>query len=266
MMALWVAVDNPALGTPTAHPPGTPCEREAGGPIEVNVRIAELAAADGIRERDNFSFVAFTRDFRRSARTFLSVPEPRLPSGRLVLCLKQSDTLVATVWGWEKPGRVSREFEPGSRIRGGAILTIPGDQLPPANSEVRRQINGDGLTAVFEVATVGPGRPRTCVGSGTPEVRILSPPSDLFVTPGTVIRFVGEGSDPEDRVLPAESLSWTSDIDGFLGNGNEIQVPLSGPRVPCEPESVVHRVSLSGVDVDGHRATAQVSVRVGRIC
>ena len=81
-----------------------------------------------------------------------------------------------------------------------------------------------------------------------------------------MVTLQGEGTDPEDGTLSGSDLSWFSDIQGFLGSGTSIQIELRGAEVACHPEYVSHKITLSVTDSDGHQATQQIIVSVGRPC
>lgn len=104
------------------------------------------------------------------------------------------------------------------------------------------------------------------VGVGEPTAVILSPQQDDSFGPDTMVTLQGEGIDPEDGTLSGSDLMWFSDRDGFLGSGTSIQIVLSGPEVPCNPEYVSHKITLRVTDSDGHQATQQIVVKVGRPC
>ena len=103
-------------------------------------------------------------------------------------------------------------------------------------------------------------------GAGLPVPQITSPASGTFVGPGTPITLQGVATDPEDGTLPGARLSWSSDIDGLLGTGNSLIRTLSGPPVPCNPESIGHLITLTATDSDQHAVSVQTVVRVGTFC
>lgn len=103
-------------------------------------------------------------------------------------------------------------------------------------------------------------------GAGHPTAKILQPENNDFFSPDTIIIFEGQGTDPEDGTLAGEQLRWSSDRDGFLGTGMYIEVQLSGPASPCNPETIQHIITLEATDSDGNKATHQISVTIGRIC
>ncbi|WP_347275448.1 hypothetical protein [Candidatus Kuenenia sp.] len=104
------------------------------------------------------------------------------------------------------------------------------------------------------------------VGTGEPTAVILSPQQNDSFAPGTMVTLQGEGIDPEDGTLSGSDLMWFSDRDGFLGSGASLQIVLSGPVVPCDPEFVSHTITLRVTDSDGHQSTQQIVISVGRIC
>lgn len=59
--------------------------------------------------------------------------------------------------------------------------------------------------------------------SESPSSKIIFPNHVNFVSVYN-IRFGGRGTDPEDGVLPDSSLVWTSNVDGLLGYGSELEV------------------------------------------
>jgi hypothetical protein len=100
------------------------------------------------------------------------------------------------------------------------------------------------------------------VGAGYPTVQITQPANNAIFPLGTLITFEGQGTDPEDGDLPDAKLSWSSDIDGFLGTGKAIQKVLSGSA--CN--TIVHTVTLQATDSDGHTASHSITVSVMNLC
>ena len=102
-------------------------------------------------------------------------------------------------------------------------------------------------------------------GAGKPSAIILYPiPDDHSATvlPDEPIIFEGQGIDPEDGELSGGSLSWSSDLDGFLGTGTTIETSFSGPG--CGYESVI--VTLTVTDSDGNQSSHSIEIWVGRVC
>ncbi len=87
-----------------------------------------------------------------------------------------------------------------------------------------------------------------------PSVAVLAPADGSTACPGTVVRFRGEAVDAEGDVLDGTALAWSSDQQGQLGSGAQLDVALtaSGPHV----------VTLTATDADGTAATDDVGVQV----
>jgi hypothetical protein len=87
-----------------------------------------------------------------------------------------------------------------------------------------------------------------------PQVAVDWPTDGRSFRPGEVVMLSGYAWDPEDGPLPDASLSWESDRDGFLGDGDELVVTmLSSGR---------HVITLSATDSDGQADQASVSIVV----
>jgi hypothetical protein len=71
---------------------------------------------------------------------------------------------------------------------------------------------------------------------------------------GTTLHVAGSASDPQDGLLPEESLAWTSSVDGAICTGSSCDVD--------SPSVGVHTITLVAIDSDGNRGTASVSVVV----
>jgi hypothetical protein len=82
----------------------------------------------------------------------------------------------------------------------------------------------------------------------------------------SLVTFQAQATDPEDGALDGANVSWFSDVDGLLGNGDTLIRVLSGPPSPCNPESVQHKITVRVRDSDGHEATHSIVLNVGQIC
>jgi hypothetical protein len=100
-------------------------------------------------------------------------------------------------------------------------------------------------------------------GAGVPTVAILSPDDGSSYGPGSQITFTGFGTDPEDGSLQGDSLDWYSNIDGYLGSGEQITTTLSGSG-PCAYQP--HVITLIGTDSDNHQVSDQIDVIILIIC
>lgn len=87
----------------------------------------------------------------------------------------------------------------------------------------------------------------------TPTAEITAPADGPSYVDGTPITFEGSGLDPEDGALSGSALSWSSDLDGELGNGASMTVALSVGS---------HLITLVATDRLGLAATAAVTVVV----
>jgi hypothetical protein len=121
-------------------------------------------------------------------------------------------------------------------------------------------VDGKGLGAQAQVNV------NVLSGVGLPVPQITGPASGTLVGPGTPIALQGIATDPEDGTLPGARLSWSSDIDGLLGTGNSLTRTLSGPPVPCNPETIGHLITLTATDSDNHAVSVQTVIRVGTFC
>ena len=87
-----------------------------------------------------------------------------------------------------------------------------------------------------------------------PAVGILFPEDGMIFRPGTPLLLEGFSYDPEERTLPADHMTWTSDRDGLLGEGSHLWIALTPG---------LHHITLRAVDNDNQEATAQVTILVG---
>ncbi len=94
----------------------------------------------------------------------------------------------------------------------------------------------------FEVPTKGP------------EAIVVLPEDNTTFALNQAITFSGAANDPEDGPLAGDVLSWSSDQDGLLGIGNDIDVPRLSPGT--------HRITFTARDRDGNLATKVISIIV----
>jgi hypothetical protein len=98
--------------------------------------------------------------------------------------------------------------------------------------------SADVTSAPFEV----PVTPR--------EVAIVAPEAAIAEVP---VPLAGSAYSPDAGVCPPDELHWASDVDGDLGTGHQLAVPLS----PGE-----HRITATAPDGTGGRSTATVCLTV----
>ena len=84
-----------------------------------------------------------------------------------------------------------------------------------------------------------------------PIAEITSPPDGSTFTTNEFVFFVGSATDPEDGALTGPSLSWTSSVEGPLGNGGSLTRPLVAGQ---------HTITLTAMDSEG--ATGETSVLI----
>lgn len=90
--------------------------------------------------------------------------------------------------------------------------------------------------------------------SHPPDLQILNPlPGQVFY-PGQQILLQAIASDLEDGALGGGALTWTSSIDGVLGDGANLDASFLSQGI--------HTVTLSALDRGGFSAQAQVSIKV----
>ena len=100
------------------------------------------------------------------------------------------------------------------------------------------------------------------VGAGYPTAQILNPANNTIVGLGEQVTFEAKGIDPEDGELPGSSLKWSSDLDGVLGTGKNLQKTLSGSK--CN--TISHTITLEVTDSNGNKATHSIVVMVMDLC
>ena len=84
-----------------------------------------------------------------------------------------------------------------------------------------------------------------------PVAFITNPDNNSTFENGENITFQGYGEDPQDGVI-TNNISWSSDIDGFLGNGTPFN---------CNTLSAgTHLITMLVADSDGYTGTASINV------
>lgn len=81
-----------------------------------------------------------------------------------------------------------------------------------------------------------------------PPVAQINHPGDGENRPVNVdIPFVGFANDPQDGMIPANKLVWTSDLEGQIGVGDNFNAPLTMVGM--------HTITLTATDIDGNEGT-----------
>jgi hypothetical protein len=154
-MGLWVDWSS------YPHPKGTQCS--SGGsqgsiPVKITVRSINVIN-DGDRGDDgpgelNLDFVLYTSDFTRSVRN--EVGELEINSGSnyphewlpqpLSMCLKTTDTLIATIQGWDNDNYPPYQYDKEDTTLQGITTVLK----PPFNAETR-QLTSDNIMVELEI-------------------------------------------------------------------------------------------------------------------
>lgn len=87
-----------------------------------------------------------------------------------------------------------------------------------------------------------------------PEAEVLFPADEAMFRQGDLVWLQGMGHDGDDGTLEDDALEWVSDLDGVLGNGEELQT--------TELSVGTHEITLTATDSDANEATATVHVVV----
>ena len=128
-------------------------------------------------------------------------------------------------------------------------LDVSGDQFPGTEQAMLQVSASDGLLTSDD--TAGP----FSIAPKPPQAIIALPSAGATLPPGTPVPFTGYAYDREDGPLAGEVLTWESDRDGVLGNGEELLVPMLSPGT--------HQITLTVIDSDGQIGLAQVNIFVG---
>jgi hypothetical protein len=128
-------------------------------------------------------------------------------------------------------------------------FTFDASLLPGTRTGRVRVRATDGVNST-EVDAIGTFQ----VPDKTPIVGIFHPSQRSRVGACAPVELVGTAYDPEDGMLPAEALRWTSNRDGDLGSGRQLKSRLSAGT---------HTITLTAQDQARQSGVAVVSVEVG---
>ena len=200
LMSLWAKPgddDNP-FG---AHPVGTQCQvpfewfvGRPAGPIEVTVTPTVLDTPGGIAP--NLVFALYSGDFTMSQHSVSTLATDELEP--MTMCVRSTDTLLATVWGWHDGFDAFHvgEIDGSDTVWRGVTRELPGPGFAPGFTE---QTSAD-MTIGFDVQ----------VQATDPDADGLSICGELFYE-----------TDPNDA---------DTDDDG-LNDGDEVNVHGTSPTV-----------------------------------
>ncbi len=88
----------------------------------------------------------------------------------------------------------------------------------------------------------------------SPAAAIQSPSDGSTYTYGTDITFTGSAADPEEGPLSGSSMTWISDMDGFLGTGTSFSVNSLSAGT--------HTITLTAADSLGASDTASITITI----
>jgi len=132
-------------------------------------------------------------------------------------------------------------------------LTVPRTELAASTTARLRVIVSDGVHTSAVTSNW------FTVGNNAPVVAIDAPANNVLFSSVQDIHFLGAAFDPEDGALGGASLTWTSNLDGPLGSGLELNRNASTLR------EGTHVVTLTATDQAGAATTATVTIHVVRV-
>ncbi len=123
------------------------------------------------------------------------------------------------------------------------------DGMPGSDNGLFRVIANDGVNTGSDTTDT-----TFSIPDRGPSTLIFTPINAIALPQGSAAYFTGQSIDLEDGSLSGESLVWSSDLDGVLGNGKEVIVYTLSPGV--------HEIKLTGTDSKGQAGEAIVYVNV----
>jgi hypothetical protein len=93
------------------------------------------------------------------------------------------------------------------------------------------------------------------VPTRAPMAFIVAPGDGAVIEPGQPTFLRATGYDAEDGPLGEGDYAWNSDVDGYLGKGDELVVAGLGQGW--------HTITMTSTDSDGHAASDSIRVLVG---
>lgn len=131
--------------------------------------------------------------------------------------------------------------------------TLDTSYLPGSEQVLFRVIAMDGVNSGQDESD-GPNSMPT----RPPEVRILAPQEGSYFAQGWSVLLLGQASDPDQKAIPAYGYNWSSDVDGFLGSGEDLYAN--------ELTAGWHTITLSVTDADGELSSDSVRIAIGQTC
>jgi hypothetical protein len=127
--------------------------------------------------------------------------------------------------------------------------TVKSWELPGSERALLRVHATDGIRTTTDVSDA-----LFRVEKKPPMMGILGLDGRTEMVAGQPLVLRGLGVDPDGGMVPVESLAWTSDRDGALGQGEMVQLSRLSPGQ--------HRLTLTGADRDGAVGQATVEMNV----
>ena len=127
--------------------------------------------------------------------------------------------------------------------------TVVLDEIPGGDGAKIQVIATDGINTSLDESDGS-----FTVGKKGPSAYILSPSPNTVIPNGTSFYLNGYAYDREDGQLNDATFHWSSDKDGYLGEGMIVLVNLS---------SGDHLITLTVMDSDGNIATDIIHIFVG---
>ncbi len=118
--------------------------------------------------------------------------------------------------------------------------------------------NGQGLVRVLVSDGVNTGQatsPNFSIPKKSPSVAQITAPVNNSAQPAVdAVQLIGSAYDPDDGVLTAAALKWSSNLQGQLGTGHRLTVSL---------QPGVHLITLTATDIDSNSITASSTITIG---
>ena len=195
----------------------------------------------------------------------LYIPLGRLPGGTYSVAQGLSDGHVAGYGNGDGggPQAIYWHVSGWELGQGPASLVVDLRALgtwPGHTSSRAYGVSNSGVVVGYSVAPGGERRAVAWFVDGedapntAPVVSILSPLDGSEVPGGEPVTFRASATDAEDGVLGGEAVTWTSSLDGLLGDGSVLTLPLLSPGT--------HQVTVRATDSQGATTSASISVSV----